>query len=125
MFSDIVYKLLDNALDYGISEFDFWNMTIAELNRAVESKKRVQMRQAQERASFDYILADLIGRSVGRIYNSSNKLPTLAEVYPSLFDAEAEQEAIQEKKDELSALRFKQFAESFNNNFNKEANRDE
>lgn len=125
MFSNIVYKILDNALDYGISEFDFWNMTLAELNRAVESKKRVKMREAQEKASYDYILADLIGRSIGRLYNNSNKMPSISEVYPSLFDAVAEQEKIQEKKDELSALRFKQFAQSFNENYNKEANKDE
>ena len=98
-------------------------MTLAELNRAVESKKRVKMREAQEKASFDYILADLIGRSIGRLYNSSNKLPSLSEAYPSLFDAASEEEKVQKKKDELSALRFKQFAQSFNKKFDKEANK--
>lgn len=73
--------------------------------------------QAQERASFDYILADLIGRSVARIHNSDNTMPTIGEVYPSLFDSQKIEEAKSVKEDELSALRFRQFAKSFNKRF--------
>ena len=89
-------------------------MTLAELTREIDSKKRQQIERAREKASFDYILADLIGRSIARIHSSSNKLPTLAETYPSLFVATEIEEEIQKKKDELSAARFKQFAASFN-----------
>ena len=116
-FVDHVYKWLDNALDYGLTESDFWNMTIAELNRFVESKKRIQKREAQEKASYDYILADLIGRSVARIHSSAATYPRLSDAYPALFDSEVVEEKLQEKKDELSALRFKQFANSFNKKF--------
>lgn len=63
-------------------------MTIAELERAIDSKKRVQKQQAQEKANYDYILADLIGRSISRIYNSSNKMPDISAVYPTLFDSQ-------------------------------------
>lgn len=120
MFSDIVYKWLENALDYGITESEFWSMTMAEIERVINSKKRVMKIQAQEKASFDYILADLIGRSIGRIYSSSTKIPEIAAVYPSLFDSQEVEEKRAEKKAELSALRFKQFAESFNKKFKKE-----
>lgn len=92
-------------------------MTIAELNRAVESKKRCQKREAQEKASFDYILADLIGRSIARIHSSSNHFPQIYEVYPALFESKEIEEQVQEKKNELSALRFKQFADSYNKKF--------
>lgn len=108
------------ALDYGLAEKDFWEMTFAELDRYTESQNRIIKRQEREKASFDYILADLIGRSVARIYNSSNKMPAVAEAYPSLFDGEEMKEKIQEKKDSLSALRFKQFAQSHNKKFTKE-----
>lgn len=101
----------------GISEFDFWNMTFAELDRALSSKKRLIKTEAREKASFDYILADLIGRSVSRVYSSSNKLPEIAEVYPNLFSNEEITQKKQEKKTELSILRFKQFAESHNKRF--------
>lgn len=101
----------------GILEHDFWNMTIAEIDRAIESKKRVIKRQAQEQASFDYILADLIGRSIGRIYSSSVHMAEISAVYPTLFDSQEEEERKAAKKAELSAIRFKQFADSFNRNF--------
>ena len=92
-------------------------MTLAEVNRAANSKIRVTKIEDEKRASFDYILADLIGKSVARIYSSSNKLPTLSEAYPSLFSKETEEQKIQEKKAELSAIRFKQFANSYNKRF--------
>jgi hypothetical protein len=94
-------------------------MSIAELIRAIESAKRRQRERERERAARDYILADLIGRSVSRIYNSANNMPKISEVYPALFDAEEVNEKEQEKRDELSAARFKQFADSFNARFKK------
>ena len=95
-------------------------MTIGEVVRAVESYVRVKKTQAQEKATFDYILADLIGRSMGRIYSSSTEIPDISEVYPSLFVAEEIEQKRQQKKDELSALRFKQFAKSFNDRMKKQ-----
>lgn len=114
LFSDCIYDWLDSALDFGITECEFWDMTIAELERVFESKRRIKKLQQQEKASFDYLLAELIGRSIGRIYNASNRYPEIHEVYPTLFDAVEIEEKVQESKDELSALRFKQFA-SFHN----------
>lgn len=95
-------------------------MTLAELERAIASKRRVQKLQAQERASFDYLLADLIGRSIARVQSSSNKMPEISEFYPALFDSEEIQQKKQAQKAELSALRFKLFADSYNKKFNKE-----
>ncbi len=89
-------------------------MTLLEVDRALKSYERVKHREAQEKASYDYILADLIGRSISRIYHSSNKIPPIYEAYPSLFDNKEMQEKQQEKKDKLSALRFRQFANAFN-----------
>ena len=112
-----MYEWLDIALDWGISEEEFWDMTLAELQRLLNSKKRTLIAQQKEKATFDYILADLIGRSVSRIYSSSSKMPEINKVYPTLFDSDEIEEAIQKKKDELSAVRFKQFAENFNKRF--------
>ncbi len=89
-------------------------MTLLEVDRALKSYARVKRREAQERASYDYILADLIGRSVARVYHSTNKIPPIYEAYPSLFDNEEMQEKQQQKKDDLSALRFRKFANAFN-----------
>jgi hypothetical protein len=94
-------------------------MTICELERFVESKMRVEKLRLQERATYDYILADTIGKSVARLLNSGATMPTLAEVYPTIFEAEnneVKQEQA-EKIAELSALRFELFAQSFNKRF--------
>ncbi len=65
----------------------------------------------------DYTLADLIGRSVARIYNSSNTIPNIEEVYPTVFDKEELERKRQERQAELLAIKFKQFAENLNKNF--------
>lgn len=90
-------------------------MTIAELVRAIESKKRARLNDLRDRAQFDYIMADLIGLSVSRIYGG--KYPSLLDSYPSLFDNEEYKIQQEEKKNELSALRFKQFVNSYNKRF--------
>ena len=92
-------------------------MTLAELQRLFASKQRMQKQKAQEQAYFDYTLADLIGISVGRIYNKATKMPQIEEVYPHIFDANKMQEERQKKQDELSAARLKQFAQAFNKKF--------
>lgn len=99
-------------------------MTLAELERLIESKKRIQKRKEQERASFDYVLADTIGRSIARIYSSSAKMPELYEMYPTLFDSEEVQEQKRKRKQELSALRFKQFAQAHNKKMSKEVGKE-
>lgn len=109
--------MLDNALDCGITEFDFWNMTIAELERAVESKNRVIQREAKQRATFDYIHALLIGKALAKTMSSSATFPEIYEAYPTLFDDVNGKEKQQEQKAQLSALRFIKFAQSHNQNF--------
>lgn len=102
-------------------------MTLAELDRLLASKKRTLLAQQKEKATFDYVLADLVGRSVSRIYNSSNTMPEINKAYPTLFNSDEVEEMVQKKKDELSAIRFKRFATAFNRNFNKkveEVNKD-
>ena len=90
-------------------------MTIAELMRAVDSYKRQYRARERQQAAFDYILADAMGRSVARIYSSSAHMPKLYELYPALFDSEEIQEQEQARRDELSIMRFKQYAQAHNN----------
>ena len=108
---------MDNALDCGITESEYWGMTIAELIRAIDSYNRRYRIHERQKAAFDYLLADAIGRSVARIYSSSNKMPKLYELYPALFNSEEIKEQEQARRDELSVLRFKQFAQAHNDKF--------
>lgn len=94
-------------------------MTLLEIERAIKSKIRMEKVRAKEKATYDYIHANLIGLSVGRLFSSSAEYPPIEQVYPSLFeeDVKAKEQDIIEKKAELSALRFKQFADSHNKKF--------
>lgn len=65
----------------------------------------------------DYTLADLIGRSVARIYNASNTMPNIEDVYTTVFDKEELERKRQERQAELAAIKFKQFAENLNKKF--------
>ena len=96
-------------------------MTVGEVRRAFDSYARRKKREQQEKASFNWILGDLMARSMARLYSSSANYPSIEEVYPTLFDSKEIQEKKVEQKAELSALRFKQFAQSFNQRFEKEA----
>lgn len=86
-------------------------MTIAEVTRAVEAKQMIEKQELKTKAIFDYKLANLI--SIG----FANKLPEIWDMYPTLFNSEEELEKREKKQAELSALRFINFAESFNKRF--------
>jgi hypothetical protein len=114
--------MLDNALDLGISEQEFWNMTIGELERKVESCKRLDKIRLKEKATLDYTLAMLIGRAFGA--SEEHPFPNLYDVYPSIFDDDIKKREEEEsaRQAQLSAIRFIQFAQSFNKKFAEEAN---
>lgn len=79
--------------------------------------------ETQERASFDYIQANLIIKGISIVLGSKESFPQINTVYPGLFDdiQKEQEEKIKQQKDNLSALRFKQFAQSYNSKFkNKE-----
>lgn len=95
-------------------------MTIAELHRLLKAKKNQEVRKLKQQAVMDHRLADLIGRSVARVYSNNVEIPNVQDFYDFLFDEEdlrAVQEKKQKRQDELSAIRFKQFADSFNKRF--------
>lgn len=95
-------------------------MTMNEYLRCIKAKKRAQRLELQQRALMDWLLADLIGKSFARLYSNSARMPNFQEYYSALLDETQKQdieEKKQERQDELSALRFKQFANSFNKKF--------
>ena len=47
-------------------------------------------------------------------------MPTIEEAYPHLFYTEEKQEELQSKKDELSVIRFRLFADSYNKRYKEE-----
>ena len=122
-FEKATVNWLKKALQLGINEKDFWEMTLGELQRLFEAKQEVYKARAREKAENNYILAGLIGINFSRIFDASVEIPPIEEIYPDLFDAEQAKEEKENKKQELSVLRFKQFAQTFNKKFEKEVER--
>ena len=125
LFTDYIFNWLKLALDYGLTERDFWEMTIGELQRFVDSRNRVKKVEAQEKATFDYILAQTIAKDIWSYYSENITAPSISEVYPSLFESDAKRAEISQKKAELSALRFKQFAKSYNDRYKQGGGKEE
>lgn len=93
MTLNMLFKnLLDNALYYGISEKDYWNMTYGEVIRAIKAKAKKEKDDYKARLTAEYSLANLIGVSVGRLLSKDTKMPSLYECYPELFKEEVEEE---------------------------------
>jgi hypothetical protein len=72
-------------------------------------------------------LAQLITKGVSNVLGDKSAFPTLEEAYPGIFDdvVEERKAKIEEQKMNLSALRFKQFAQSYNSSLkNKEVAKD-
>lgn len=112
-----------NALDSGLTELSFWDMTPGEVIRAIESRNRVEKVKTQERATYDYIQANLIVKGISIVLGDKTPYPSIQEAYPGIFNEvfKEQEEKAQQRKMELSTLRFKQFAQSYNNKFkNKE-----
>lgn len=92
-------------------------MTVGEVVRHIEAQQKIEMRQAKEKATYDYIMAGLIVKGFAISMGSKETYPRIEEAYPGIFaDAKEErEEKINQQKTELSVLRFKQFAQSYNN----------
>ena len=80
-------ELLNTCLTVGISEWDFWQMTVGEIKRYIAAYNQRRKNEEKQIAYNNYILADLIGASVGRLFKGT--FPGIVEVYPSLFEEEA------------------------------------
>jgi hypothetical protein len=74
--------LLQPAINVGLDEERFWNMTVAEIQRYMDGAIWRMKQQAQ----FDYTLANLIGVSVARIMSNEVNYPQIEEIYPELFE---------------------------------------
>lgn len=94
-------------------------MTLREIDNYVRSRLRVRRIEAQEKATYDYIQSTLIIKGVGIALGSKEEFPTVEQAYPGIFEdlVEKKKDELQQKRDELSALRFRQFAQSYNKRF--------
>lgn len=107
-----MFDSLQPTINLGLSEFDFWDMTPAEIERWVEGATWRLKRQA----IFDYQLAELIGISSARMLSSEVQFPAIEDVYPELFGKEKTEDESVVKDDimTISQNRFLAFAQAHN-----------
>lgn len=92
---DLVWQILQPAINLGLEEEKFWEMTIAEIDRWMGGANWRLRTQAQ----FDYVLADLVGISVSRIFSKEAQFPSIDQAYPELFKGVVEKK---EPEDDLT-----------------------
>lgn len=107
---DIALQLLQSAINLGLLEEDFWDMTIAEIERYLEGA----LWRLKTKAQFDYSLADLVGASVARLFDSNTKYPSIVDVYPQLFEEELKEQQELETVTTNSVNNFLAFAMQHN-----------
>jgi hypothetical protein len=89
-----------------MSHEQFWESTYEEISDILKSFNRKLEFKRKEKASFDYILADLIGLSAGRLMSEGNKYPTINQSYPSLFPLSEETEDTSWLSQKMSMMKF-------------------
>lgn len=99
-------------------------MTLGEVGRALESFMRVHKVQQKEQAVNSYILANMVGVSVGIRLGGKGQFPKIDKFYPNLFEDEEQKQIEAIVKTKLSIARFRNFAAQHNKKF-QEANNKE
>jgi hypothetical protein len=89
-------------------------MSLNELTRHMASYKRRHENELKEKATFDYIMAELLGRSLARLQSNSARMPEIYEIYPTLFNSDEIREKQADFNMEKSIIRFKKFAVAHN-----------
>lgn len=110
-----IENMLQPAINLGLAESDFWEMTKAEVERYMEGA----VWRIKSKAQLDYVLADLIGMSIGRMLDSKNTFPTIEKAYPTLFSEEDKKAAEEEARTVNSVNSFLAFAQRHNAKLNK------
>ena len=112
----IELRILPTALELGIRESEFLEMTIPEISRYADAYKRRMEFEAKQKANLIYTHAVLVGNAFSRVM-SGGDFPTIEQTFPSLFDTEDAQEIKQKQITDLSVKRFLLFKERNNARF--------
>ena len=115
-FESQINELLVQCMSIGMTEEDFYNSTIKQINRYVESYNKQQENQLQEKAYFDYQLANLIGMSVARLLSKDAKYPTFEKAYP-FINKDAKAEVDEDWEMEVQHNKIREWAEQINKKF--------
>lgn len=103
-----------NALEAGISAYDYWEMTYGEIINTIKSYNTRKKTEMQWNASVNYKLADLIGISVSRLLDDNVEFPKIESAFPGLFEDIVEQKPKQQDW-KVMKDRMESYADGWNN----------
>lgn len=112
-FESHMMDLLEQCMSIGMREEDFYNSTLAQVTRYVNAYNKQQENQLQEKAYFDYQLANLIGLSVSRLLNKNAKYPEFRKAYPFINKEDQSKEVDEEWEMEVQHNKLREWAEQF------------
>ena len=115
-FESQMNELLVQCMSIGMTEEDFYGSTIKQVTRYIEAYQKQQENQLQEKAYFDYQLANLIGMSVARLLSKDAKYPTFEKAYP-FVNKDAKAEVNEEWEMEVQHNKLREWAEQINKKF--------
>ena len=115
-FESHILDLLQQCMSIGMREEDFYNSTLSQITRYVESHCEHKQNELQERAYFDYILATLIKTAIGGVIDKKVKFPTLEKAYP-FISKDNDKETDESWEMEKQHLKLLEWAEQMNKKF--------
>lgn len=110
-FEEVIQYHLKRMSQYGLTEEQFYHLTIGEIRRLAESYYLNQRERLKEQAEMDYIQARVIASNISSILSDKNKPPLLEEVYGHLF-TEDEIEKMKTSREEQRQERTRQELEA-------------
>lgn len=81
-FEEMSNNMVTQCLSMGLSRQEFYDSTLKEVIQFVDSYNNNKQLELEEKAFFDWMLANLIGSSVARLLSKNAKFPKLEEAYP-------------------------------------------
>lgn len=117
-FESHMMNLLEQCMSIGMREEDFYRSTLAQVTRYVEAYNKQQENQMQEKAYFDYQLANLIGMSVARLLSKDAKYPEFEKAYPFISKVQPK-EVDEDWEMEVQHNKLREWAEQMNKKFKK------
>ena len=97
-------ELLEQCMSIGMTEKDFYDSTFKQVKRYAESYTTREKAKMQEKAFFDYQLANMIGTSVARLFSNDVQYPSIEEAYAGIFDDTNNKEIMPTKERKLGVV---------------------
>lgn len=104
--------LVPRALESGVRYFDYWELTLKEINWHLTAKQLAEKESFKQRAQLDYQLASLISRGQAMAMGGKGKFPTLFAAYPGLFAEEERAAKLDNIKHNMMSLSAKRKEEN-------------